>query len=242
MSKQRINNSAKDVVKKNKKVKLLKRILLVLFLTIVNLYIILWFVYKEKSFTVYLEKVNPIEYNLTIYEKPEDKRERAFLNAKAMPHFSASSIDWLPGNLHQEADGAHNGNNYIAYTFYAENQGHETVNYTASITIDDVVKNLDEAVRIMVYKNDERTVYAKPNKTTGQPEENTKSFVDDTTVMFDRYYDFKVGDIDKYTVVIFIEGTDEDCTDALIGGEIGLYMTLKEEQLPDPEPQESDTN
>ena len=59
--------------------------------------------------------------------------------------------------------------------------------------------------------------------------------------MAERNEDFKVGDIDKYTVVIFIEGNDEECTDALIGGEIGLHMKIIEEKTIEPEePQEEE--
>ena len=97
---------------------------------------------------------------------------------------------------------------------------------------------MDEAVRVIVYKNDQKTIYAKTSKATGLPEEGTKPFVDEDTIMLETTYNFKVGDIDKYTVVIFVEGNDPECTDTLIGGEIGLHMTLRKEQLPDPEPGE----
>lgn len=239
MAKQRINNSAKESVKKKKIVKFLKWALVIIFLLLLNIYIVLRFVYKEKSFTVYLENEEyTIEHNLTIYENSENKRPRKFLTADVLDSFSNISMDWLPENIHQEAEGSHNGNNYIAYTFYAENQGHETINYHTEIVLDDVIREVDEAVRVIVYKNDQKTIYAKTSKATGLPEEGTKPFVDEDTIMLETTYNFKVGDIDKYTVVIFVEGNDPECTDTLIGGEIGLHMTLREEQLPDPEPGE----
>ena len=33
------------------------------------------------------------------------------------------SIDWIPKNIDTESNGSHNGENYIAYTFYIENEG-----------------------------------------------------------------------------------------------------------------------
>ena len=42
---------------------------------------------------------------------------------------------------------------------------------------------------------------------------------------------FKVGDIDKYTVVIWVEGDDPECKNDLIGGEIKMHMTLTEEHI-----------
>ena len=42
---------------------------------------------------------------------------------------------------------------------------------------------------------------------------------------------FKVGDIDKYTVVIWVDGPDKECDNSLIGGEIKMHMTLTEEHI-----------
>lgn len=241
MSKQAINKSAKETVKKKNIRKFLKIAIIVVLLFLINLYIILRFVYQEKSFTVYLEHEDRIERNLIIHETKDDKRYSYFLKADIVDEISTTSLAWLPENLHTEADGSHNGNNYIAYTFYIENNGQETVNYRSEIILDDIIRNVDEALRIIVFKNDEKVVYAKASSKTGQPEEGTKAFVDEKTIMAERNEDFKVGDIDKYTVVIFIEGNDEECTDALIGGEIGLHMKIIEEKTIEPEePQEEE--
>ena len=40
---------------------------------------------------------------------------------------------------------------------------------------------------------------------------------------------FGPGDIDKYTVVMWLEGTDIDCTDNLLGGEIKVHMEFNSE-------------
>ena len=37
------------------------------------------------------------------------------------------------------------------------------------------------------------------------------------------------GEIDKFTIVIFLEGDDPDCTDELIGGEMKMHMEIIEE-------------
>ena len=83
-----------------------------------------------------------------------------------------------------------------------------------------------------IYRNDEeRVIYAKPNSITGQPEEGTIPFKDDKTVMLEATENFKSGDLDKYTVVIWVEGDDPDCTNDLIGGRIDMHMTLTEEHI-----------
>ncbi len=235
MSNQKIDKSAKEVVKKKNLRKFLKIACVVVLFFLINLYVILRFMYQEKSFTVYLEHEDKIERNLIIHETKDDKRYRYYLKADIMDELSTTSLAWLPENLHTEAEGSHNGNNYIAYTFYAENLGQEPINYKAEIILDDVIRNMDEAIRVLVYKNDEKTVYAKLSSETGEPEEGTKAFVDEKTIMSEKIENFEVGDIDKYTVVIFVEGNDPECTDALIGGEIGIHMKLTEEKIPEPE-------
>jgi hypothetical protein len=39
---------------------------------------------------------------------------------------------------------------------------------------------------------------------------------------------FEVGKIDKYTVVIWLEGDDPECIDDILGGEMKLKMTIHE--------------
>jgi len=39
----------------------------------------------------------------------------------------------------------------------------------------------------------------------------------------------RAGDLDKITVIIWIEGDDPDCVHALIGGHVRLHMKLTEE-------------
>ena len=83
----------------------------------------------------------------------------------------------------------------------------------------------------MVFKNGNKVIYAKNNKETGEPEPNTQPFKNDDTVMLELSENFKVGDIDKWTVVVWVEGDDPECKDDLIGGEIKMHMTLTEEHI-----------
>ena len=113
--------------------------------------------------------------------------------------------------------------------------GQDTINYWTTIKIDDVVKNVDEGIRVMVFKNGNKQIYAKNNRVTEQPEPNTVPFKDNETVMLEVTENFEVGDIDKYTVVIWVEGDDPECKDDLIGGEIKMHMTLTEEHILQPD-------
>ena len=39
--------------------------------------------------------------------------------------------------------------------------------------------------------------------------------------------DMNIGSVDKYTIVIWIEGDDPECTDDLLGGVIKMSMTIE---------------
>ena len=83
----------------------------------------------------------------------------------------------------------------------------------------------------MVIKNGNRVIYEKKIRTTGENEKDTTAFYDDKIVMLEENKEFKVDDTDKYTIVIWVEGDDPDCTDELIGGEIKMHMRLTEQHL-----------
>ncbi len=228
---QKIEEKAKKEKRKRIRNKVFKTLLIVIIIFLINVYIILSLFYKGENFTVTLDSEYGRESGLVIYEEQANKYERTFLRSKDIEYFTDISVNWLPENIDNEGDGSHNGRNYIAYTFYAENMGQDTINYWTTIKIDDVVKNVDEAIRVMVFKNGNKVIYAKNNKTTGEPEPDTVTFKNDDTVMLELSENFKVGDIDKYTVVIWVEGDDPECKDDLIGGEIKMHMTLTEEHI-----------
>ena len=76
---------------------------------------------------------------IVIYDNLSEKKISKELEAETKENMDNISIDWLPENIDTEQDGSHNGANYIAYTFYIENEGKESVNYWYQILIDDIV-------------------------------------------------------------------------------------------------------
>ena len=228
---EKLEKKAKKEKRKNKRRIAFEIFLVLVILLLVNVYIVLSIFYKGENFTVTLDSEYGRESGLVIYEDPNNKYTRTFLRSKDIEFFTDISINWLPEDIDNEGNGSHNGRNYIAYTFYAENMGQDTINYWTTIKIDDVVRNVDEAIRVMVFKNGERVVYAKNNRETGEPEPETTPFKDEDTVMLELTENFEVGDIDKWTVVVWVEGDDPECLDDLIGGEIKMHMTLTEEHI-----------
>lgn len=220
--------ASEKLKQREKVVKILKLGLLILVLFLMILYFILRIIYQQGAFTITLDPNFAKQSGIVIYENAADKQNKMILEAEKKEFMDNISINWLPQNLDKEAEGSHNGENYIAYTFYVENQGIGEFHYWYAILIDDVIRDVDNAIRIMVYKNGEPQIYAKANR-NGESEKGTKPFFSNEFVLVEQRKDFKVGDIDKYTIVVWIEGDDPDCIDALIGGEMKMHLEITEE-------------
>lgn len=215
------------VKRKKKLIKIAKLVLLFLLLILLILYIVMGVVYNNGNFSITLDKNLYFDRQILIYDDPDYKVYRTELYASAVEYFDNISYKWLPDNL-GEVNGSQNGENYIAYTFYIENMGEDVSDYWTEIIVDDVVKNVDEAVRIRVYKNGEYETYAKIGA-NGEAEKETTPFVSDKLVAFDHVENFSPGDINKYTIVMWIEGSDPECTDNILGGEVKVHMEFNSE-------------
>ena len=80
---------------------------------------------------------------------------------------------------------------------------------------------------IFTFKNGEETVYAKKQKGLQIPEPNTTPFHSIDKVMSQTNEAFEVGSVDKYTIVVWLEGNDPECIDNIIGGRVRLEMNFK---------------
>ena len=222
-----------DTIKKRKKAFLKTKVVIgLLILVFLLIFTILGIVFNVNKFTITLDNKLQDEKGIILYSDPNEKAHQRKLFASALNDMDNISYDWIPKDVHTSSNGgSHNGDNYIAYTFYIENEGEVSVNYWYSIIIDDVIKRVDEAVRVIVFLNDEETVYAKINNDTGEAEKNTEPFYKDDVVVLKSRNDFKVGDVDKFTIVIYLEGDDPDCLNDIIGGEIKMHMEIREEHL-----------
>lgn len=228
MSKRRIRKTANQISDRNSKIRWIRRMLVIMAMFLIIIYFILRIVYDTGRFTIVLDNAGDPMSGLIIYNNLEEKKAQQKLQAETIDFFTNIAQSWLPENIGDEAEGSHNGTNYIAYTFYMENRSDNAMEYWYEVVLDDVIKNVDEALRVMVILNGEKTVYAKLNSTTKEPEKDTKPFYADDRVVVECREDFKSGEIDKCTVVIWIEGNDPECLDDLIGGEIKMHMSIIE--------------
>ena len=201
--------------------------LLAMLLSLTALLYIVAVLYKQTgSFTVSINKYDMSKYGLSLSESRDMSNKSSHLNANTEKHMTNIAEEWLPANIN-EIDGEHNGDNYIAYTFYLENAGAVDVSYQYAIYISDITHDLDEAIRIRLYMGDEHETYAKTRSDGQGAELGSKEFHSANVVVQQRVDDFKAGDVQKFTVVVWIEGNDPDCVDWLIGGELKLEMMMQ---------------
>lgn len=215
---------------RERKINAIKLSLLIMTLFLIIIYFLLTAFYEGGSFTISLDPSFAQKSGLVMFESTEGDDKR-ILKATRADFIDNISVKWIPKDINKQGEGSHNGENYLAYSFYIKNKGSEVVNYWYEIVIDDVIKNADEAIRVMLYRNDDMTLYAKANKKTGEAEEGTTTFFSDKEVAVEQRAGFAPGDVDKFTIVVFVEGDDPDCLDEIIGGEMKMHMDIKEEHI-----------
>ena len=179
---------------------------------------------KMGNFTVNLDRLEMFRRGISIAEDGDFTKPTARLTANSLKDATNTTISDLPDNL-DSLDGNHNGENYVAYTYYLRNAGKIDVGYKADLTMDACSKGAEEAVRIAVWKNGERTVYAMPSK-DGSPEEGCVNFLSKDVVCEFTEEDFLVGNVDKFTIAIWMEGEDPECVDSIIGGAVQFSMSI----------------
>ena len=206
-------------------------LLLSLLLLVAVLFIAAFMQEKMGNFTINLNRLELFRKGISIDENGEFPNPTARLTVNTVQDATNISIEDLPKNI-DEIEGEHNGRNYMAYTYYLRNAGKEDVGYRASIRLRSSAKGAEEAVRVAVWYNGERTVYAEP-AADGGPEEGCVSFADHETACVYTQDEFRVGDVDRYTIVIWMEGDDPECVDAIVGGSVEFVMNIDAEGTDD---------
>ncbi len=210
-------------------------------LVLLLLWIISWLMTTIGDLVISVENGAARE-GLVISESLEDgggaKDPVLQLSAQNVTEVTNITYDWLPTNLDTEKDGEHNGQNYLAYTFYLTNSGKETLDYESTLKFTGIAKNADEALRVMVYRNGEPTIYAQENRDKSPLEEKVNEKfkegaddlnLEDYVVFEDLTEGIKVGESVKYTIVTWIEGNDPECINDIMGGYVKMQWLFNVE-------------
>lgn len=202
-------------------------LLLALLLALAALFILAFMQEKMGNFTINLNRLEMYRKGISIAADGDFTEATARLVADAVVDATNISGSELPEDI-DDIDGNHNGKNYMAYTYYIRNAGKEDVSYYARIRMDSCAKGAEDAVRVAVWRNGVRTTYAEPSA-DGTPEEGCVNFETRNTVCTFTEENFLVGNVDKYTIVIWMEGDDPECVDAIVGGSVQFSMTIDAE-------------
>ena len=224
--------TADKLYKRKLFVRLAKIIVLMLLAIISITYFVLYMINNGAGFTIRVDReLTNSNIFLTLDESAKKKSLTRSLTSKSVDYMDNISINWIDQDVDTQAVGTHNGDNYYAYTFFLVNAGDEIINYWYEVDIEDTLLNLDEAIRVMIFRNGEKTVYAKLNSSTKKPEEGTKAFFKTGIPVLEEVRNFSPKDKDRFTVVVWIEGDDPDCNNELIGGGIKMSMKITEERI-----------
>lgn len=199
-------------------------LLLALMLVVCILFITAFMQEKMGNFTINLNRLELYRKGISISDSGNFENATARLTASNVKDATNISIEDIPEDV-DGIEGGHNGKNYMAYTYYLRNAGKEDLGYIATITLDSCAKGAEEAVRVAVWRNGERTVYAEP-AADGGDEDGCVSFESDKVVCTYEEPDFLVGNVDRYTIVIWMEGDDPECVDSIIGGSVEFSMNI----------------
>lgn len=185
---------------------------------------------EEGSFTVgIMPKSKDEEAQISLFETADFNLPTTMLAADGIDEMTNISVNWLPDDLDM-IDGSHNGDHYIAYTFYLKNTGNVKCNVEETFEVESSVKGADDAIRVRLYKNGEMTTYAKLG-VNGQPEDGTTPFAEDGLVFSSTNESLEQEDTIKYTLVIWLEGDDPECLDNIRGGSVKMSMTFSAEAV-----------
>jgi len=242
-----VRTTAKQVNQRRQMMRLLLVIILFLLLLMSIVFAGASFLNKAGRFTINLDPEAFNKYGISISEKQTFDNPTVFLQGTSVENMWNITQEWLlndPNNKEyyaadfptyqsyaelDQGDGEHNGKDYIAYTFYIRNTGTEDIGYYGSINIDSVIKGADEAARIMVFYNGVPTVYGKTPKNPQAANAEfgiDEYFVDNSKVMEIRNSNFKTEEVDKFTIIVWLEGWDPECVNDIMGGAVTLSMNF----------------
>ena len=209
----------------------LSLLLLAALTLVIILFIAAFMQEKMGNFTINLNRLELYRKGIAISADRNFSDPTARLSAEMVDNATNTTYEYLPDNL-DDVDGDHNGRNYVAYTYYVRNAGKVDVGYVAQIVLDNASKGAEYATRVAVWRNGKQVIYAEP-AADGGPEPDTVPFESHSVVCTYRVPDFLVGYVDKYTVVIWLEGEDPECKDRIVGGNVQFSMNIDADDTED---------
>lgn len=198
---------------------------------------------------------HPGEKKLVLCDTEDFENPLLVLKGEAIENADNISIFDIDPEL-KDKDGMLNGTDYIAYSFYLKNIGDTPVTYNYSLAIQKMTKGIENAVWVVLYHNGKQQVFAAPSKDgtaecqyseyefpfmadARNPEQMTYDdsndlykletipFASKKIVAAAKREEIQPSEIDKFTVIIWLEGEDPECVNDILGGTIEMTMRFK---------------
>ena len=205
------------------------------------------------AFTINLTG-NMLRKGFTLSETVDFKRTSSRLFSEKTKDISNITVGDIPEDV-DETDGPHNGKNYVAYTFYIRNEGDVEGDYSYWLELTSCSAGVDKAVWLMLFEDGHQVMYTRlsddgdpeglwgyeedpPFKSTAYDPDQyftengrngilTTDYVDDKIVCQGLMEHVQPQEKHKYTVVIWVEGNDPNCTNDILGGNAKFQMTFE---------------
>ena len=177
---------------------------------------------NARSFPIMMSPYMPEEASISLSATPDFEEPTVHLDAPIRTGFTNISGFSIPSDVDGEEWGSHNGEDYIAYTFFIRNNGEKDIDLAEKMNVTDSGQGADGAVRVRVYRDGTDTCYARL-AAAGVPEVATVPFQEEDCV-FDVVNTLAAGQQRRYTIVIWLEGDDPDCTDEIKGGTVRFFV------------------
>lgn len=130
------------------------------------LFILAAFYTGAGEFVISLDS-NMSEDGFYISDNTDFSEKRVCLRSKAVVADNINIFD-ISEDV-DDIDGVHDGENYVAHTFYLTNETGKTKNYEYKLKIRRSAKNAEKALWVMVFFNGKQTIYAMEGA-DGEPE------------------------------------------------------------------------
>ena len=181
---------------------------------------------RTGNLTIYVDR-SSVTKSLSISEKSDLSNPQGKIEGPSMVQANDALSKDIPSDLYL-LDGDNSANTvegaYLAYTFYVFNSGSETLDYSMKFQLENKSNNLDDAIMIRFYVNDELTTYAKKDKDSGEPKNGTVAFESDSIITSHTITDLEPKEATKYTIVLWIDQNYSN--NSHLGGSVTLSLAF----------------
>lgn len=217
-----------------KKPAILISALVALFLASLIIIIALFMGQESGNFVIQVESGN-VRKSIHITENLESGNFESRLEAGGITGLSDSTYTRFMGrkDFYTNVNGmyADKDLHVYAYTFYILNDCAESLDVKATMYYSNVTNNLDKAIRVMTITtqgNLERCYQLEDEQEVdyGASYPTIINFANKGVAYEEDYLSFEPNETMKYTILIWIEGKDPECTDQLQLGTIRFTLKL----------------